>query len=515
MTAHVSSPTDIDGALIVAGPVSESRPIRDGGYHRAGWAGLERKSGRFAGLLAFTLTLAGCSLPLPRGDLRSEPKPISAYATNQSFTAPPASWPADSWWKTYGDAQLNELIDEALANSPTLAVADARLRRAQAVAQVAHSSLAPQVSASASATEQKQSYNYVTPRDFTPQGWQDYGRASLDISWEIDFWGRNRSALAAATSDANAARADAAQARLALSTALASAYAELAREHAAYDTETAALNVRIQTADLFRRRFDNGLETLGSVRQVEARRASAEAELLALGEQLALQRNRIAALMGAGPDRGLVIARPTVNLTQSFALPSNLAAELIGRRPDVDAARMRAEGASRRIDQAKAAYYPNVNLAAFIGVQSLGVDALTREGSSIGSAGPAISLPIFNAGRLRGQLHGAEADYAEAVANYDRTVAQALQDVADAATSQKALAGQITRTTEAVDAAREAWRVQNNRYSGGLATYIEVLTAEDYLLSNLRTQSDLQSRAFTIDVALVRALGGGYSGARP
>jgi outer membrane protein TolC len=90
-----------------------------------------------------------------------------------------------------------------------------------------------------------------------------------------------------------------------------------------------------------------------------------------------------------------------------------------------------------------------------------------------------------------------------------------LQDVADAATSQKALAGQITRTTEAVDAAREAWRVQNNRYSGGLATYIEVLTAEDYLLSNLRTQSDLQSRAFTIDVALVRALGGGYSGARP
>src|SRR5262245_39318973 len=335
MTAHVSSTTFIDGALVVAGPVRMSRPIEDGGHHRAGRPGESRGLGPFAGLLAFSLTLAGCSLPLPRMDERSEPKSISSYATNQSFTAPPASWPADSWWKTYGDPQLDQLIDEALANSPTLAAADARLRRAKAVAQVAHSSLAPQVSASATATEQKQSYNYVTPRDFTPQGWQDYGRASLDISWEIDFWGRNRSALAAATSDANAAQADAAQARLALSTALASAYAELAREQAAYDTETAALNVRIQTADLFRRRFDNGLETLGSVRQVEARRASAEAELLALGEQLSLQRNRIAALMGAGPDRGLAITPPTVNLTRSFALPANLAADLLGRRPDI------------------------------------------------------------------------------------------------------------------------------------------------------------------------------------
>jgi NodT family efflux transporter outer membrane factor (OMF) lipoprotein len=459
--------------------------------------------------------MAGCSLPLPRMAERSEPKPISAYATNQSFTAPPASWPADSWWEGYGDPQLRQLMDEALANSPTLAVAEARVRRAQAVAQVAHSSLAPQMSANASAAEQKQSYNYVTPRGFTPQGWQDYGRASLDLSWEIDFWGRNRAALAAATSDANAAQADAAQARLSLSTALASAYAELAREHAAYDTETAALNVRIQTADLFRRRFDNGLETLGSVRQVEARRASAEAELLALSEQLSLQRNRIAALLGAGPDRGRAITRPTVNLARSFALPSNLAADLLGRRPDITAARLRAEAARRRIDQAKAAYYPNVNLAALIGVQSLGLDALTHEGSSIGSVGPAISLPIFNAGRLRGQLRGAEADYAEAVASYDRTVVQALQDVADAGTSQKALGDQLARTAEAVDAAREAWRVQNNRYSGGLATYIEVLTAEDYLLSNLRAQSDLQSRAFTIDVALVRALGGGYSVAHP
>ncbi|SRR5258706_2428755 len=172
---------------------------------------------------------------------------------------------------------------------------------------------------------------------------------------------------------------------------------------------------------------------------------------------------------------------------------------------------MRVEAAAKRIDQARAAFYPNVNLTAFIGVQSLGLNLLTNGGSLIGSVGPAISLPIFDGGRLRGQLRGADADYAEAVANYDRTVAQAFQDVADAAVSQNALGAQIDCTGEAVDAAREAWRIQNNRYEGGLSNYLDVLTAEDNLLASPRTQSDLQSRSFTLDVALVRALGGGYS----
>jgi len=138
------------------------------------------------------------------------------------------------------------------------------------------------------------------------------------------------------------------------------------------------------------------------------------------------------------------------------------------------------------------------------------LDMLTKSGSSIGSVGPAITLPIFTGGRLRGQLHGAEADYAEAVATYERTVVQALQEVADAAVSQRALAPQIARTNDAVAAAQEAWKIQNNRYEGGLATYLDVLNAQDYLLSNLRTQADLRSRTLSLDIALIRALGGGY-----
>jgi NodT family efflux transporter outer membrane factor (OMF) lipoprotein len=452
--------------------------------------------------------LGGCAtLPAPR----PQPQPKAAYAAEQSFAAPVASWPVDLWWHDYRDAQLDGLITEALAGSPSMAVARARLERARSNAHITGAALSPQVSANGSITEQKQSRNYLTPASATPEGWNDYGRATLDFSWELDFWGKNRAALAAATSELEATRADEAQARITLATSVAAAYAELARLHAALDTASAARDVRAKTAVLFRERFENGLETLAGVRSAQSRRATAEAEVLSLSEQLGLQRNRIAALLGAGPDRGLKIVAPAMDLSRSFALPEQIPAQLLGRRPDIVAARLRVEAAGKRIDQAKAAFYPNVNLSAFIGVQALQLNNIGKSGSEIGAIGPALSLPIFDGGRLRGQLRGTEADYAEAVANYDRAVVQALQDVADAATSQKLLGGQIARTDESVEAAREAWRIQGNRYAGGLATYLDVLTAEETLLSSLRTQTDLHSRSLALDVALVRALGGGYS----
>ena len=463
-----------------------------------------------AALVVCTLSLAACA-SFPEREPRAQMKPMQRYAGAQAFSAPAADWPAERWWTLYRDPQLDALIAEALADAPNIAVAEARLRRAQALAQVSGAATRPQVTLNASASQQKQSSNYLSPAAATPQGWNDVGRASLDFAWELDFWGKNRAALAAATSEAEATRADLAQARLTLATSIASAYAELARLHAALDTAQSALDVRARTTELFGQRRANGLETLGSVRQVQARHAAAEADLRALEEQLTLQRHRIAALMGAGPDRGLAIRRPAIDLSRPFGLPERLEAELLGRRPDVIAARLRAEAAARRIDQAQAAFYPNVNLVAFIGLQSLGLNRLGSGGSTIGSVGPAVSLPVFDGGRLRGQLRASDAEYAEAVASYERTVVQALQDVADAAASRRALGGQLEKTGEAVAASREAWRIQNERYEGGLSTYLEVLSAEDTLLSNLRTLSDLHARAFALDVALVRALGGGHA----
>lgn len=458
---------------------------------------------------ALLVCFAGCA-QIPAFDKSVQVKPVEQLRNEASFTAPTAAWPADGWWRTYGDAQLDGLIDEALSESPNLAVAQARLRQAGAMAQMAGAALMPEVSGNASFNQTKQSYNYLSPRQATPQGWNDYGLATLNLSWELDFWGKNRSALAAAISEQKAAQAEVAQTRLILSTSMASAYAEMVHLFTVRDTAEAALAVRTKSVQLFRQRYEFGLENLSSVRQVEARLAGARGELQSVDERIALLRNAIAALMGAGPDRGLAITRPTVRFVGNDGLPPNLALDLLGRRPDIVAARLRTEAAAKRIDQQKAGFYPSVNLVAFVGVQSLGIDNLSKSGSDIGSVGPAISLPIFNTERLQGQLRGAHGEYDVAVSVYNATLSNALHEVADAVASRKALGGELASARAAVDAAAEAHDIVSKRYQGQLATYLDVLSAEDHLLEARRGLADIDNRAMAIDVSLVRALGGGF-----
>ena len=462
------------------------------------------------GVTALCLALLSGCAQLPSLDKRTAIKPIDQYQFQQTLAGKSTTWPQDAWWRTYGDAQLDSLINEGLQGSPNMAIAEARLRRALAVTQVTDSASRPQLEAHAKPTMEKQSYNYLFPRSAVPQSWNDYGLATLNFSWEIDFWGKNKAALAAATSMQEASAADVAQARLALATSIASAYGDLARLYALHDTAKAAVGVRVKTLELLKKRHTHGMETLGAVKQAEARSAAAEEELLALDEQLALQRNRLAALTGTGPDRGLRIVRPSINLAKGFAVPQQMQLELLGRRPDIVAARLRVEASEQTVNKQKAEFYPNVNLSAMIGLQSLGLNKLAQSGSDLGSIGPAISLPILNGGRLRGQLHGAQAEHDEAIANYNRTVTQALQEVADAAVSQKSLSQQLVKLEQAATAATDAHRIVKHRYQGGLSNYLDVLSAEEALLGSLRALRDTQSRSFTLDVALTKALGGGY-----
>ncbi len=471
-------------------------------------------------VVAAALSMMGGCAQMPKLGPSPAVKTVEALGSAQSFSAAAQTWPGDQWWREYGDPQLDALIDEALRDAPDLRLAQARLHGAEAAAQGIGATRMPEVTGNASFTEEKQSYNFLMPRPALPSGWNDYGVATLNLGWELDFWGKNRSALAAAISEQQAAQVEVAQARLVLSTAVASAYAGLVDLYTIRDNAAAALELRTKTVALFRRRHEFGLETLASVRQVEARQAVAQAELLALDERIALQGNGIAALLGAGPDRGLVIARPGAGLAGSSGLPPKLALELLGRRPDIVAARLRTEAAARRIDQQKAGFYPSVNLMAFVGVQSLAIDKLSRAGSDIGGVGPAISLPIFNTGRLQGQLRGARAEYDAAVAIYDATLTNALREVADAATSRKALDGELAASRAAVAAAAEAHQIVSKRYQGELATYLDVLTAEDALISARRAEAEMETRALVLDVAMVRALGGGFQesgkqGAKP
>lgn len=466
---------------------------------------------QFSLLPISVLVLSACA-QAPDQNLAT-PKQAAAYASANSFdVGNKVSWPENKWWLRYNDAQLNALVDEAIHDSPSLKAAAARLKSAEGLAQQAGASRYIQAGMALSASESKVSYQYQAYAP--PKNWNDYGSATLNFSYDFDFWGKNKAAVAAATSDFAAAQAESATANLMISTSLVQSYAELARLYANRDTAVTALDIRKKTVSLLQQRFSNGLETQGAVRQAEALRANAEAELLSIDESIALQKNALAALLGKGPDRGLSIARPGVKLQQSFGLPKEAGVGLLGHRPDVTASRWRAESAAKRIGIAKAQFYPDVSLSAFIGYQAFGLDNLTRSGNDAGSIGPALYLPLFTGGRLQGQLTTAEASYEEAVANYNNTVTQAFHDVADVVTSSKALTARLQKTQEAVDAAQDAYQIANNRYRGGLATYLDVLTAEDALLGSQRALVNLQSRSFSLDVALVHALGGGYQAPR-
>jgi len=470
---------------------------------------------RLVPLVSVLASVACAALPEARSELK--PKPVSAYATAQSLPAGTlgageavaADWPSDHWWRGWRDPALDALVEEALVGSPTLAMAIARVDKAQADAQIAGAADYPSLSVEAEITRQRQSANYITPPAFTPRPWRSYPQATLNLSWDLDFWGRNRAALAAATSQAEAARADLAQARLVLSASLASSWAEFARLWARHDIAAAAFEVRAKTVDLMTLRQKQGLETLAAVRRAESRAAAARGDLAALDEFLALQRNAIAALLGAGPDRGLSLPRPHMDLAQAPGLPPDLALGLLGRRPDVIAARLRVEAAESQTESRTAAFYPDVKLSGFLGNQSLGIASFSRSDSRIGSIGPALTLPLFEGGLLRGQLRGAQAERDEAVADYDQTLTTALRDVADVAAQEKALGDRLSSAQAANSAAEEAWSLQRQRYEGRLASALEVLTAEDDMLSSRAGLADLQSRAFTLDAALSKALGGG------
>jgi NodT family efflux transporter outer membrane factor (OMF) lipoprotein len=460
-------------------------------------------------LLGCALALAGCASVPKLGPTAARRDPAS-LAGARALAAPAAAWPSDQWWRAYGDAQLDALIGEGLADSPSVAAAEARLRRAQALAERARANRGPELTGNAKAEIEKQSYNQGFPPQFVPHGWRSAGEVTLNLAYDFDFWGRNRAALAAATSDARAAAADAAEARLALSTAIASAYAELARLHAERDVAVETARVREQSLGLVAQRVANGLDSMAERRRAEAEVPRARGEIVAIDESIALAHDQIAALVGAGPDRGLAIAPPAARVPHSFGLPPNLAADLIGRRPDIVAARWRAEAATQRVRQARAAFYPNVNLNALIGFQALGLANLFASGSNIGSAGPAISLPIFDSGRIRADYRGARAEGDAAVASYDETLVGALREVADAAASERALGLRLAGGRLALAASEEAYRLARLRYQGQLSNYLSVLDAEDRMLAARRAVSDLEARAFTLDVALVRALGGGF-----
>jgi NodT family efflux transporter outer membrane factor (OMF) lipoprotein len=382
------------------------------------------------------------------------------------------------------------------------------VRRAEALTDQTRANDLPSLTLGGSFAEAKASYWSGVPYAGVPKGVNDAAAARLSLDWNLDFFGRNRAAIAAALSNVDAVRADAAEARLVLTTSLASAYSDLLGQMRDVDLAQDTVRIRESSADLVGRRRQRGLETLASEAQAMSSLESARQALVASNELVDLTRLRIAALVGAGPDRSLTIDRPADPKLASFGLPANLPADLIGRRPDVRAARLRVESRAAQVRQARAGFYPSINLVGFVGPQVLGLSQFFNPGSLAGSIGPAVSLPIFRGGALSATLRGSRADYDDAVASYNDALIHALQDVAQVATSERAIADQLIHARAARDDAATAYQAATARYRGGLLNYITVLTAENTLLAARRAVSQLETRRFSLDVALVRALGG-------
>jgi len=459
-------------------------------------------------LLGLAALLAGC---VPRLGPQPALKPVEQLAASRTLVAKPAPWPEAGWWRAYGDPQLDTLIAEALAGSPDIAMAAARLGQARGTVDQVRAPLIPSIGAEASARVEKQSYNMGFPVEFVPHGWNSTGHAGLNLRFDLDLWGRTRALLAAATGEAEALRVDTAQTALMLSTAVASDYAALAGLFLQRDVAERAVAIHQEMLTLTAERYRVGLDNQAPEELARARLAASRIERDGIDAEIGHVRNRLAALTGHGPDRGLDIARPVLTATTDFGLPSNLPLDLLGRRPDIVAARLRAEAAGRRIKAARAAYYPDVNLVGLVGFQSLGLSHLVDQGSKFGHVGPALTLPLLGGTYRRGALRHARASYDLAVGGYDATLLTALREVADAVTALRTLSGQQQQSAEALAAAEQAHRIAQQRFRGGLSTYLDALTAEDVLLERRRSDAVLRSRTLVLNMTLVRTLGGGFS----
>lgn len=382
--------------------------------------------------------------------------PTESRLTSEHLGLAGAKTPAidDTWWNAFGDEQLDSLIDQALHGSPTLAAALARMREAQAELSANRAANYPQVSVDAQETRQRFSENYIIP---PPYGgttkWIGTAQAKLD--WSLDFWGKQAAMVAMARSSAKATELDAASARLALSGAVAQAYIDLSRAYALRDLAQDTVTQRASILALTTTRVRNGLESTAAQKSAEALLALARADLVRANGNLELSRHQIAALLGRGADVYATIARPHLN-PNAIALPHVLPADLLSRRADIQASRARIESALSGRDVARKSFYPDIDIAAFAGWSAIGLDPMFSASARTYGAGPAIHLPIFDAGELRANYAHATAALDAAVADYNSSVIGAVKQTADALTELRVLQGQDSDQRIALDAARES-----------------------------------------------------------
>jgi multidrug efflux system outer membrane protein len=418
--------------------------------------------------------------------------------------------PKGAWWEIFGDETLNDLEHRATDANQELKAAVARVEQARATARVARSELMPTVNADPSWTRQRYSPNQnpsfgnVTASTFS---------APLDLSYEIDLWGRVRRGFESARADAQASLASFQNVLLTLHADVAQNYFGIRALDAEIATVDSTVELRHEQVRLVRSRFDAGIGNDLDVARAETELATTEAEAASLARRRAEFENAIAILVGENPSvfKLAAVSQPGTQWNpQPPEIPAGLPADLLERRPDVAEAERQLAAANSRIGVAKAAFFPVVRLTGSGGYLSGEVDDLFKWESRVWSIGPSVSLPIFAGGRNLANYRHSQAEFDEAVARFRQEVLVAFGDIENSLSGIRFFAEQSAAQQRAVTNARRAADLAGERYRSGIVSYLEVVDANREALQAERGNAQLVGERLVATVRLIKALGGGW-----
>jgi NodT family efflux transporter outer membrane factor (OMF) lipoprotein len=445
--------------------------------------------------------------------------PVTAEAEAKTWkTATPQDEAGrGKWWELFGDSQLNALEEKVIVSNQTLKGAEAQYREARAQVRVDRAGYYPTITTSPSVTRSRasenRSFNLSTGSgssgSVTGVGTTTNYSLPIDLSYEVDVWGRIRRTVEASSANAQASAADVETARLSLQAELAFDYFTLR----ALDAQKALLDSTVVTFEkalqLTRNRHDAGIASGADVAQAETQLETTRAQDIDVGIQRAQLEHAIALLIGQSASTfsisSIAIEGPPPDI------PEGLPSQLLERRPDIAAAERRVAAANAQIGVAQAAFFPSLLLSASGGFESSSFSNWLSWPSRFWSLGPALLQTLFDGGRRRAISDQAWAAYDGTVANYRESVLTGFQEVEDNLAALRILAEEAEVQNAAVQAAERSLEISNDRYQGGIVAYLEVLTAQSALLANQRTAVDLLQRRMTASVLLIKALGGGWN----
>jgi len=460
-----------------------------------------------------TLAMAGCAVgPNYKRPTTTTPEHYKAEAFGLWKEGHPVdSTPKGDWWHIFGDGTLNDLQSRALGANQDLKAAMARVEQARATARVVGSELLPTINADPSSTRQRFSANQVP--SFGVVTVNNY-RAPLDLSYEIDLWGRVRRGFEGARADAQASVAAFHNVLLVLNAEVAQNYFALRALDAEISIVARTLELRKNQVLLVKDRFKRGIGNDLDVARAETELATTEAEAASLAKRRAELENTLAILVGENPSaynfpvassNGGKIWNPSPP-----KIPAGLPADLLERRPDVGEAERQLAAANARIGVAKAAFFPVLSLTASGGYVSGDIDTLFNWPSHVWSIGPSLSLPIFAGGRNLAHYNRSKAAFEEATARYRQSILVAFGDVENSLAGIRFLTDEAAAQDRAVANSRRAAELAGERYRSGIASYFEVIDADSAALQAERAKAQLAGELLIASVHLIKALGGGW-----